>query len=144
MRGALNLGDSMLAHRSWQSGAFAAFVGFLLLATQAVGAERSRTGTRSRRTIDVVARQDVRRQQTESRQQALAGGGPRTDALIGLIQGTVAPDTWGPPAAPAPTNGTAGGPSPAALQLVEIIQTNVHPFTWDVNGGSGTIMLVPW
>jgi hypothetical protein len=67
--------------------------------------------------------------------------------LLDLIQTTVAPSSW-QPYGPGSISvfggggGAAGGGRSGARRLVDVIQENVRPQTWDVNGGYGTISCV--
>jgi hypothetical protein len=78
----------------------------------------------------------------------LAGAGSNAARLIDLIQTTVAPDAWEPPAAIGMFGGGGVGPigggSPAgpganATNLIDLIQSTTDPISWDVNGGPGSI-----
>jgi hypothetical protein len=68
--------------------------------------------------------------------------------LLDLIQTTVAPSSW-QPYGPGSISvfggggGAAGGGRSGARRLVDVIQENVRPQTWDVNGGYGTIHVWP-
>jgi hypothetical protein len=116
--------------------------------------------TRQTRPAD-RSRQTAARRRTRSTTPRLAGAGSNAAQLIDLIQTTVAPDEWEPPAAIGIFGGGGGGPFgggggagglagggaggfPAGLgtntaNLIELIQTTIEPFSWDVNGGPGSI-----
>ncbi len=106
----------------------------------APAARQSRAANRSRQT--------AARRRTRSTTPQLAGAGANAARLIDLIQTTVAPDEWEPPAAigvfggggsGGPAGGIGGSPGTNAADLIELIQTTIDPFSWDVNGGPGSI-----
>jgi hypothetical protein len=106
----------------------------------APAARQTRTTSRSR--------QASARRRTRSTTPRLAGAGANAAQLIDLIQTTVAPDEWEPPAAIGIFGGGGGGaigagtpaaPRANAANLIELIQTTIDPFSWDVNGGLGSI-----
>lgn len=71
----------------------------------------------------------------------MAGGRSGAASLIDLIQNTVAPDQWQPPAAIGTFGGGGGGTGPGSntAGLILLIQTTIVPESWDVNGGLGSI-----
>jgi hypothetical protein len=106
------------------------------------------------------SRQATARRRTRTTSPRLAGAGSNAAQLIDLIQSAVAPDDWEPPAAIGIFGGGGGGPaggaaagglggggaggSPAGLgtnttNLIDLIQATIEPFSWDVNGGPGSI-----
>jgi hypothetical protein len=70
-----------------------------------------------------------------------AGGASGAASLIDLIQNTVAPDQWQPPAAIGTFGGGGGGTALGSntAGLILLIQTTIVPESWDVNGGLGSI-----
>ena len=76
------------------------------------------------------------------RSQSLRGGGADASQLIGLIQTTIAPDSWDAPFAAGGFggngNGAVGVGSPRD-RLIELIQETIEPESWDINGGPGSI-----
>jgi hypothetical protein len=95
------------------------------------------------------SRQSYSRRRSRSTTPGLAGAGANARQLIDLIQTTVAPDEWEPPAAidifggggSGPVGGGIGGsPRTNTTNLIDLIQTTIDPFSWDVNGGPGSVM----
>ena len=94
------------------------------------------------------SRQAIVRRRTRAASPRLAGAGSNAARLIDLIQTTVAPDEWEPPAAigifggggSGPIGGGAAAPGANPTELIDLIQTTIDPFSWYVNGGPGTIM----
>jgi len=107
-----------------------------------------------------LGRQVARKEKSavrSARAKGASGGGPVDDpgeAMVGLIQKTVRPDTWQVnggrgvivkrggvvPMGQGGAFGGGGAVGDSAEALIELIQKTVRPESWDINGGKGVIM----
>jgi hypothetical protein len=105
-----------------------------LISTTMATSRRPRAGTHVREN-----RSSRRAVIDRRRQRRLSGGGADASQLIGLIQTTIAPDSWQAPAgAGGFGNPVGGGAAAPRMQLIDLIQ-EIEPESWDINGGPGLI-----
>lgn len=66
-------------------------------------------------------------------------GGSDFGGLIRLIETSVVPDCWDTTGFSSATSGPGGSATQGAQQLADLIQQEVEPQSWDINGGLGSI-----